>query len=219
MTVRSKTGHDFSQYKKNTLLRRIQRRINIHNIENPALYQRYMQEHPEEVQQLFKELLINVTSFFREPEAFEALKATVLPEILRDKPSDYTIRVWVPGCATGEEAYSIAMVIREYAEETKQDYRVQMFATDIDEASIAAARTGFFPSNIALDVSPSRLARFFVKEETGYRVRKDIREAIVFAAQNVTKDAPFTKLDLLSCRNLLIYMEPDLQSKLITLFR
>ena len=181
--------------------------MNVHNLENPAAYLRYLQEHPEEVQQLFKELLINVTSFFREPEAFEVLKKTVLPELLHDKPSDYTIRVWVPGCATGEEAYSIAMVIREYAEETQQDYRVQMFATDIDEESIASARTGFFPSNIALDVPAARLAKFFVKEETGFRVRKDIRETIVFAVQNVTKDAPFTRLDLVSCRNVLIYME------------
>ena len=218
MVLRSKTGHDFSLYKKNTLIRRIRRRINVHNIENLAAYLRYLQGHPDEVQQLFKELLINVTSFFREPEAFEALKSTILPELLRDKPSDYTIRVWVPGCATGEEAYSIAMVIREYAESTKQDYRLQMFATDIDESSIGQARTGFFPANIAQDVPAPRLARFFVKEETGFRVKKDIREAIVFAVQNVTKDAPFTKLDLVSCRNVLIYMEPDLQGTLISLF-
>ena len=218
MVVRSKTGHDFSLYKKNTVIRRIQRRINVHNIESPAAYLRYLQEHPEEVRQLFKELLINVTSFFREPEAFDALKKTILPELLRDKPSDYTVRAWVPGCATGEEAYSIAMVIREYAEETGQDYRVQMFATDIDEDVDPAARTGFFPSNIAADVPEPRLTKFFIKEETGFRVRKDIRETIVFAVQNVTKDAPFTKLDLVSCRNVLIYMEPDLQGKLISLF-
>ena len=218
MVLRSKTGHDFSLYKKNTVIRRIRRRINVHNIENLAAYLRYLQEHAEEVHQLFRELLINVTSFFREPETFEALKSTILPELLHDKPSDYTIRVWVPGCATGEEAYSIAMIIREYAEESRQDYRLQMFATDIDESSIGQARAGFFPSNIALDVPAPRLARFFVKEETGYRVKKDIREAIVFAVQNVTKDAPFTKLDLVSCRNVLIYMEPDLQSTLITLF-
>ncbi len=218
MVLRSKTGHDFSLYKKNTVIRRIRRRINVHNIENLAAYLHYLQGHPDEVQQLFKELLINVTSFFREPEAFEVLKTAILPELFHDKPSDYTIRVWVPGCATGEEAYSIAMIIREYAEESRQDYRLQIFATDIDESSIMQARTGFFPSNIAQDVPAPRLARFFVKEETGFRVRKDIREAIVFAVQNVTKDAPFTKLDLVSCRNVLIYMEPDLQSRLISLF-
>ena len=218
MLVRTKTGHDFSAYKKNTVVRRIQRRINVHNIENPVAYLHYLQANPEEVRHLFKELLINVTSFFREPEAFEALKKSILPEILRDKPSDYTVRVWVPGCATGEEAYSLAMIIREYIEETKKDYRVQIFATDIDEDSITAARTGFFPSNVAQDVPQTRLTKFFMKEEMGFRVRKDIRETVVFAVQNVTKDAPFTKLDLVSCRNVLIYMEPDLQGKLINLF-
>ncbi len=218
MLVRTKTGHDFSAYKKNTVIRRIQRRINVHNIENAVAYLRYLQANPEEVRHLFKELLINVTSFFREPEAFEVLKKTVLPEILHDKPSDYTMRVWAPGCATGEEAYSIAMIIREYAEETNMDYRAQIFATDIDEDSIAAARTGLFPPNIAQDVPQARLTKFFIKEETGFRVRKDIRETVVFAAQDVTKDAPFTKLDLVSCRNVLIYMEPDLQGKLINLF-
>ena len=218
MTVRSRTGHDFALYKKNTITRRIRRRMNVHTIENPAAYFRYLQEHPDEVQQLFKELLINVTSFFREPEAFDVLKKTVLPELLHNKPSDYTIRVWVPGCATGEEAYSIAMLIREYTEERHQDYKVQMFATDIDEESIAQARSGFFPSNIAADVPANRLTKFFIKEETGFRVKKDIREMIVFAVQNVAKDAPFTRLDLVSCRNVLIYMEADLQGKLINLF-
>jgi two-component system CheB/CheR fusion protein len=218
MLVRTKTGHDFSAYKKSTVIRRIQRRINVHNFENPVAYLRYLQENPEEVRHLFKELLINVTTFFREPEAFEVLKQTVLPDLLRDKPSDYTVRVWVPGCATGEEAYSLAMVIREYTEEAKKDYRLQIFATDIDEGSIAAARSGFFPSNIAQDVSTVRLTKFFTKEGTGFRVRKDIRETVVFATQNVTKDAPFTKLDLVSCRNVLIYMEPELQGKLINLF-
>jgi two-component system, chemotaxis family, CheB/CheR fusion protein len=218
MVVRSKTGHDFSLYKRNTVLRRVQRRINVHNMESPLSYLRYLQEHPEEVQQLFKELLINVTSFFREPEAFEVLKNTILPELLSNKPAGYTIRVWVPGCATGEEAYSIAIAIREYADETGQDFKVQIFATDIDEYVIQQARSGLFPSNIAADVSEPRLAKFFNKEETGYRARKGIREMIVFATQDMTRDAPFTKLDFLSCRNVLIYMEPDLQHKLITLF-
>ncbi len=218
MVVRAKTGHDFSLYKKNTVSRRVQRRMNVHNMQNAEDYIHHLREHPEEVDQLFRELLINVTSFFRDPEAFDGLKTTVLPELLHDKPDGYTMRVWVPGCATGEEAYSIAMVIREYAEQTGHDYRVQMFSTDMDEASIGQARTGFFPSNIVLDVSPPRLAKFFVKEETGYRVRKDIREWIVFAVQDAAKDAPFTKLDLVSCRNVLIYMEPELQNRLITLF-
>ncbi|HNT43175.1 MAG TPA: chemotaxis protein CheB [Syntrophorhabdaceae bacterium] len=216
--VRAKTGHDFSLYKKNTMNRRIRRRMSINNIQDGSDYVRYLREHPEEVEQLFKELLITVTNFFREPEAFDNLKNTILPGIFKDKPEDYTVRVWVPGCATGEEAYSIAIVIREYAEETGRECRLQMFATDMDETSIAQARTGLFPSNIAADVTPARLAKYFVKEEAGYRVRKDIREGIVFATQDVAKDAPFTRLDLVSCRNLLIYMESELQSKIITIF-
>ena len=218
MVLRSKTGHDFSLYKKSTVGRRIRRRMNIHNIKDSAGYIRYLREQPDEAELLFKELLINVTSFFRDPEAFDALKKTVLPELLRDKPDDYTIRVWVPGCATGEEAYSIAIAILEYAEETDRDYRFQIFATDMDEASINKARIASFPSNIALDVSEDRLAKFFVMEENGYRVRKDIRERIVFALQDFAGDPPFTKIDLISCRNVLIYMEPELQKKIISLF-
>lgn len=218
MVLRSKTGHDFSLYKKSTMGRRIRRRMNIHNIKDSAGYIHYLREHPDEAELLFKELLINVTSFFRDPEAFDALKKTALPELLRDKPDDYTIRVWVPGCATGEEAYSIAIEILEYAEDTNRDYRFQIFATDMDEASINKARIALFPSNIALDVSEDRLAKFFVTEEHGYRVRKDIREGIVFALQDIAGDPPFTKIDLISCRNVLIYMEPDLQKKVVSLF-
>jgi len=213
MVLRSKTGHDFSLYKKSTVGRRIRRRMNLHNIKDSAVYIRYLREHPEEAGQLFKELLINVTNFFRDPEAFGALKKTALPELLNDKPDDYTMRVWVPACATGEEAYSIAMIILEYAEETNRDYRFQIFATDMDEASIGKARTAVFPSNIALDVSEDRLAKFFVMDDNGYRVRKDIREGIIFALQDITGDPPFTKIDLVSCRNVLIYMEPELQKK------
>ena len=218
MVLRSKTGHDFSLYKKSTVGRRIRRRMNIHNIKDSGGYIRYLREHPDEAELLFKELLINVTSFFRDPEAFDALKKTVLPDLLRGKPDDYTVRVWVPGCATGEEAYSIAIAILEYAEETDRDYRFQIFATDMDEASINKARMAVFPSNIALDVSEGRLAKFFVMEENGYRVRKDIRERIVFALQDLAGDPPFTKIDLISCRNVLIYMEPELQKKIISLF-
>ncbi len=218
MALRSKTGHDFSFYKKSTVGRRIRRRMNIHNIKDSAVYIRYLREDPEEAGQLFKELLINVTNFFRDPEAFDAVKKTALPKLLSDKPDDYTIRVWVPACATGEEAYSIAMIILEYAEETNRDYRFQIFATDMDGASIDKARMAVFPSNIALDVSEVRLAKFFVTEDNGYRVRKDIREGIVFALQDIAGDPPFTKIDLVSCRNVLIYMEPELQRKIISVF-
>ncbi len=218
MLLRSRTGHDFSLYKKNTIRRRIQRRMGLHNLESLADYLSFLQSHPEEVNLLFKELLINVTSFFREPPAFDVLKKALVPKLFLDKDEDYVFRVWVVGCATGEEAYSIAMVFREYAEDSGREYKLQMFATDIDEDSISIARAGLYPANIAADVSADRLKRFFVKEEGGFRIKKDIRESIVFATQDVIRDAPFTKLDLISCRNLLIYLEPELQNRLLRLF-
>ncbi|MRR37301.1 SAM-dependent methyltransferase, partial [bacterium] len=166
----------------------------------------------------FRELLIRVTSFFRDPDAFSLLQKKILPDLIAKKPDTYTIRVWVPGCGTGEEAYSIAILLRECMQEANLDFKVQIFGTDIDEESIAHARTGIYPANISLDVSPQRLKRYFLKEETGYRIRNDIREWMVFAVQNVISDAPFTKLDLVSCRNLLIYLDSELQGKLIPMF-
>jgi two-component system CheB/CheR fusion protein len=218
MFLRSRTGHDFSLYKKNTIHRRIERRMGLHNISDINGYLKYLEEHHAEIRLLFKELLINVTGFFREPEAFEVLKQEILPLLLKDKPDNYEFRVWVPGCATGEEAYSIAMILREYSEETKRNLTVQIFATDIDEDSINDARSGHYAGNIASDVSAERLRRFFIKEEAGYRIKKEIRELVVFAVQSIIKDAPFTRIDLLSCRNLLIYLEPELQNRLIPLF-
>lgn len=218
LTLRSGTGHDFSLYKKSTIGRRIDRRMAIHGIDNMNAYSRYLQENPQEVQLLFKELLINVTSFFRDPESFEALKKDILPQILVHKPENYVFRVWVAGCATGEEAYSIAILLKEFMEETNINFNVQIYSTDIDDDAIVTARSGFYAPNIAIDVSPERLRRFFVKEETGYRVKKEVREMIVFAIQNAIKDPPFTRLDLVSCRNLLIYLEPELQSRLIQAF-
>jgi two-component system, chemotaxis family, CheB/CheR fusion protein len=216
--LRSRTGHDFSLYKQNTIRRRIERRMTVHGIDDTNVYARYLQEHAEEVSLLFKELLINVTSFFREPEAFATLKADILSKLFDHKPEHYVFRVWVPGCATGEEAYSIAMTFREYMDDSKQEFKVQIYSTDIDDDAIAVARSGAYPPNISIDVSHERLKRFFVKEEAGYRVKKEIREMIVFAIQNVIKDPPFTKLDLVSCRNLLIYLEPELQNRLIPTF-
>ena len=218
LILRSGTGHDFSLYKQSTIGRRIDRRMTVHGIYDINAYARYLQENPQEGQLLFKELLINVTSFFRDPEAFEALKKDILPKILAHKPENYVFRVWVAGCATGEEAYSIAILLKEFMDEAKSEFKVQIYSTDIDDDAIAAARSGFYTPNIAIDVSPKRLRRFFVKEETGYRVKKEIREMIVFAVQNAIKDPPFTKLDLVSCRNLLIYLESELQSRLIQLF-
>ena len=218
MVLRSQTGHDFSSYKKSTVLRRIERRMNVHNIEDPGLYVRYLQEHKEEVRLLFKELLITVTSFFRDREAFEILRKKIWPRLLEGKSDECTLRLWVPGCSTGEEAFSIGITLREYLSEAKRECKVQIFGTDIDEEAINKARSGTYPDNIAIDISPERLRRFFSKEEGTYRVKKDIREMIVFAVQNVIKDAPFTKLDLVSCRNFLIYVEPELQNRLVPLF-
>ncbi|MGC1403780.1 MAG: chemotaxis protein CheB, partial [Thermodesulfobacteriota bacterium] len=218
MIIRSKTSHDFSLYKQSTIRRRIERRMAAHKIEDTETYAHYLKENILEVQLLFKEFLINVTSFFRDPEAFAVLKKDILPALFVQKPENYCFRIWVLGCATGEEAYSIAILFREFMDETKQEYKVQIYSTDIDEDLIAIARAAIYPSNIAIDVSPERLRRFFVKEATGLRIKKEIREMVIFATQNVIKDPPFTKLDLLSCRNLLIYLEPELQGRLFPTF-
>ena len=216
--LRTRTGHDFSHYKKTTILRRIERRMSIHQVADAAAYAQFIQEHPEEIQVLFKELLIRVTSFFRDPEAFTLLQKKMLPDLIEKMTETDTLRVWVPGCGTGEEAYSIAIVLQECMQEAKTDFKVQIFGTDIDEDSIAQARAGLYPANISLDVSAQRLKRYFVKEEMGFRIRSEIRERMVFAVQNVISDAPFTKLDLVSCRNVLIYLDLELQSKIIPMF-
>ncbi|MDO8311107.1 MAG: chemotaxis protein CheB, partial [Sideroxyarcus sp.] len=218
MLLRSASGNDFSLYKKSTIGRRIERRMSQHHIEDIQTYARYLKEHPPEVQMLFKELLINVTSFFRDAEAFTALKQNILPMLFEGKQEDYVFRVWVAGCASGEEAYSIAILLREFMEETQHEFKTQIYSTDLDEDVIAVARAAIYPPNIAQDVSPERLRRFFDKHDAGYRVKKEIRDMVVFAIQNVIKDPPFTKLDLLSCRNLMIYLEPELQNRLIPIF-
>jgi two-component system CheB/CheR fusion protein len=218
LLLRSKTGNDFTLYKQSTIRRRIERRMTVHSIEDTDIYARYLQEHPVEVQLLFKELLINVTSFFRDPEAFDVLKKDILPQRFEHKPEDYIFRIWVPGCATGEEVYSVAIIFREHMDAAGQEFKVQIYGTDIDEDAVATARSGVYPPNIVTDVSRERLGRFFVKGETGYRVKKDIREMVVYATQNVIKDPPFINLDLISCRNLLIYLGPELQSRLIPTF-
>ena len=216
--IRSRTGHDFSFYKKTTLNRRLEKRMSLHGVDEISAYVRYLGEHSEEIQALFKDLLIGVTQFFRDPEAFEALRRRLIPKYLENKPDGYVLRVWVTGCGTGEEVYSIAMILVECLEEAKRDFKVQIFGTDIDEDAISHARAGLYAANIAADVSPDRLRRFFLKENGMYRVKKEIREMVVFAVQDLVKDPPFTKLDLLSCRNLLIYLESELQSRLLPLF-
>ena len=216
--LRSTTGHDFSQYKKSTIGRRIERRMSQHDIDDTQVYARFLKENPAELHLLFKELLINVTRFFRDPEAFVALKQDVLPQLLKDRPDGYVFRVWVAGCASGEEAFSIAMLLRELIDESQVQVKIQLYATDLDDDAIAFARAAVYPPNIVQDITPERLRRFFVREDGGYRVKKEIRESVVFAVQNVIKDPPFTKLDLLSCRNLMIYLEPELQARLIPAF-
>jgi two-component system, chemotaxis family, CheB/CheR fusion protein len=222
MLLRSSTGHDFSLYKKSTIGRRIERRMAMHAIDDLPTYARFLRGNPAETHKLFKELLINVTSFFRDAEAFVALKDTILPSMLANKPTGYVFRVWVAGCASGEEAYSIAIVLQELRDTIKtrldQDLSFQIFATDLDDDAIATARAGRYPLNITQDVTPERLRRFFTQDDAGFKVKKDIRDMVVFAVQSVIKDPPFTKLDLLSCRNLLIYLEPEQQQRLIPTF-
>lgn len=216
--IRGETGHDFSHYKRNTIQRRIARRLAVHQIDDLDHYVRFLQENPEEVKTLAKELLITVTNFFRDREAFERLQEQVITPLVQQRPSDSFIRVWVAGSATGEEAYSIAMMLYEEITRSEKRFNVQIFATDIDEDSIETARRGQYPKSIAGDVSPARLKRFFTEEDNHYKVKSSIREMIVFAKHNLTKDAPFSRLDLVCCRNVLIYMDSTLQKKLIPMF-
>lgn len=216
--LKNTTSHDFSLYKPNTIFRRIQKRLSILQLDNLSTYIQYLHLHPNEIQILFKELLINVTNFFRDPEAFEVLKELILQLILRKKSQSDTIRIWVPGCSTGEEVYSIAILLQECMESIKCYFNVQIFGTDIDEEAIEIARSGVFPLEIDKDIPEERINRFFTREENSYKLNIDIRKMIIFAVQNVIKDPPFTKLDLLSCRNLLIYLNAQLQKKLFSLF-
>jgi len=218
--LRAQTGHDFSLYKKNTLFRRIERRMNVHQIGKISNYVRFLQENPKELEILFKELLIGVTNFFRDAVVWEKLKEKVLPALLEEAPNGHVFRAWITGCSTGEEAYSLAIVFKEAYEKVKKDknFTLQIFATDIDNDAIELGRKGIYSANIVADVSPEVLSQFFVKDQNGFRVNTAIREMVVFAPHNVIKDPPFTKLDLLFCRNLLIYMEPELQKKLMNLF-
>lgn len=220
LLLRTHTGHDFSLYKKNTLYRRIERRMEVHQIHSITNYVRFLQENPKELEILFKEMLIGVTHFFRDQPVWEMLKDKVLPEIFKTLPNGYVIRAWVPACSSGEEAYSLAIVLKEVYEKMKNEKSLsfQIFATDIDADAIEKARKGFFNQKTVSHVSPERINTFFVQAETGFRINTSIREMIVFAPHSVIKEPPFTKLDFLFCRNLLIYMEPDLQKKLMNLF-
>jgi two-component system CheB/CheR fusion protein len=218
LQLRHYTGHDFSLYKTNTTSRRVERRMNVHHINNLPLYLKYLKENQQEAQTLFKELLIGVTAFFRDAGAFNYLDKTAIPSFLKSAPDGSGIRIWVPGCASGEEAYSLAILLSEHLKKTKGRRNIQIFATDLDPDAIHVARAGLYPEGIAADVSPERLASCFDKVDGGYRIKKDIRAMVVFAQHNVIKDPPFTKLDLVSCRNLLIYLQSELQKKVLATF-
>ena len=216
--LKTETGLDFTHYKHSTIKRRILRRQALDRVESLTDYVAYLEAHRPEVKKLYEDILINVTSFFREPEAFEALGSLVFPAITRERALDDPIRIWVPGCASGEEAYSIAISLLEFLGDRSVNFPVQVFATDVDERVINQARTGFYPEAALADVSPERLRRFFIKVSGGYQVSKAIRDACVFAKQNLIKDPPFSRLDLISCRNVLIYFGPVLQKKVIPIF-
>ena len=220
VALRAQTSHDFSNYKSSTITRRIERRMAVHQIDTIENYARYVQHTPAEVEALFRDLLIGVTNFFRDPDAFQVLEEKIIPKIFEHKPAGSAIRVWVTGCSTGEEAYSIAILMQERIEALKQGHTVQVFATDIDSRAIAIARIGLYPVSIAADITPARLLRFFTAESGGnaYRIHKNIRDLLIFSEQDMIKDPPFSKMDLISCRNLMIYLNAELQKRMIPLF-
>jgi two-component system CheB/CheR fusion protein len=209
---------NFDLYKDGTLLRRIERRMALRHMENSGDYLALLKDSAEEAQNLCADLLISVTSFFRDPDAFAHLEKTVLEDLVKSHDAGHPVRIWVPGCATGEEAYSLAMLVIEKISALRKDVKLQVFASDIDERALTVARNGVYPDSIAEDVSAVRLRRFFTKEDHSYRVIPELRDAVVFANQNILADAPFSKLDLISCRNLMIYLTPDAQERVIQMF-
>lgn len=216
--IRNQSHVDFTHYKYTTLKRRIARRIALHKNESLENYLEYLQLNPHEVQALFNDFLINVTEFFRDPDVFVGLKKQIFPKILMNKSPNSTIRIWVIGCATGEEAYSVAITLLEVLGETFYKTKIQIFATDISESAIQKARTGFFPEDIHKNVSTERLQRFFIKTENGYKIRKSVRDLCIFSRHDVTSDPPFAKLDLICCRNLLMYFDSILQKRMLPIW-
>tara|TARA_R110002050_G_scaffold181656_1_gene315108 strand:- start:4990 stop:7569 length:2580 start_codon:yes stop_codon:yes gene_type:complete len=218
--LRGRSGNDFSLYKKNTIYRRIERRMDLHQLKNIELYAHYLRDNPQEQDLLFKEILIGVTHFFRDQKVWAQLKRVSLPALLAHYPQGKQLRAWVTACSTGEEAYSLAMTIMDVLDDVKPKghFTLQVFATDLGEDAINVARKGYYPASIEADVSPEQLNRYFIKDGSGYRINKRIRDMVIFAPQNIIMDPPFTKLDIVTCRNLLIYLGPELQKKLIPLF-
>lgn len=216
--VRSKTDHDFSHYKRSTVLRRIERRMHVNHVDSLAGYLSFLKNHSDEAQKVFKDLLITVTNFFRDPEAFKAVENKAIPKLFEGKHSDDELRVWVPGCATGEEAYSIAMLLREYAGAMDESPQIQVFATDVDEDALNHARQGIYAESILADLTEQRLHRFFTKKGNEYQVKDELRGMILFARHNLLGSPPFSKQDMISCRNLLIYLDKELQGEVFNLF-
>jgi two-component system CheB/CheR fusion protein len=218
--LRVRTGHDFSLYKKATLQRRIERRMRVHQFETAERYLKFLRDNPQELDLLFQEMLIGVTNFFRDPPAWNHLRDQVIPALLKRHPQGQALRAWVAGCSSGEEAYSLAIVFRQALAKAKSTaaYSLQIFATDLDSDAIEAARAGVYPASIAKDVGVERLGRYFVQEGNRYRVNTEIREMVTFAVQDVIHDPAFTRLDILTCRNLFIYFETELQKKVLALF-
>jgi len=218
LLLRTQTSHDFSQYKPSTIQRRIDRRMAVHQMDSMDRYVKFLQGAPFEVEALFRDMLIGVTNFFRDPEAFHVLETKVIPDLFEGKPVGAEIRVWAAGCSTGEEAYSLAILLAERMEALKRRYKVQVFASDIDGLAIAKARSGVYPASIAADITHDRLSRYFVPEGGNFRVHKNIRDMVIFSEVDLIKDPPFSRLDLISCRNLLIYLGAELQQKIIPMF-
>ncbi|HYV20159.1 MAG TPA: chemotaxis protein CheB [Verrucomicrobiae bacterium] len=216
--LRERTGVDFSAYKEATVQRRLHRRMTLGKIRSVADYARFLRRTPAELDALYEDLLIKVTGFFRDPKTLERLKTRILPTLLKKKPPREPFRVWVPGCSTGEEAYSLAILLFEVTDRLRVDHPIQIFATDLSEKAIATARAGVYPSSIAGSVSPARRRRFFVKLGRGWKIGQRVREACVFARQDITRDPPYSKVDLVSCRNVLIYMGKPLQETILSIF-
>ncbi len=216
--VRIRSGHDFSQYKRATLYRRVARRMQVCQAATMADYHLFVRQHPSELAHLLRDFLISVTNFFRDPDAYDALAKQVIPKLFADRTSTDQVRVWIAGCATGEEAYSLGMLLLEYRDTLIDRPQIQLFATDIDENALAEARHARYAETIAVDVSPERLARFFVREGGQYRVTQELRELVLFSPHNLLRDPPFSRLDLVSCRNLLIYLNREAQERVLAMF-
>lgn len=216
--LRVRTGHDFIEYKRPTLWRRIARRLQVHQLSDLRRYLDFVRNTPGELDALFRDLLITVTNFFRDPKSFESLERQIIPQLFAGKGPNDQVRVWSAGCATGEEAYSLAMLLADYASQLTHPPKLQVFATDINEHAIAEARRSHYPATITLDVAPERVQRFFISEDGGYRIKKELRDLVLFSVHNVLYDPPFSRLDLISCRNLFIYLNREIQKRVLGTF-